>query len=238
MLPHQNSIFDHLEGVGRNLPHSGTKVPYIAIPTTSGTGGEVTKNAVISEVGENGYKKSLRHDNFIPDAVIVDGTLLISCPKPVTAACGLDTFTQLLEPYLSPTASPLTDAIAWSGLEAIADNLLLACGEGATEIAVRESMAYASLCSGIALYHVWLNAHDIRSGKNAGVLAKSSLCKSEYYVHLRRHDISKCGLRHRAWARLSYGWLPPHSPWSGVWNVNGSGSAGQLASDEGTRARE
>lgn len=164
MLPHENSIFDHLEGVGRNIPHSGVKVPYIAIPTTSGTGGEVTKNAVISEVGENGYKKSLRHDNFIPDAVIVDGTLLTSCPRSVTAACGMDAFTQLLEPYLSPTASPLTDAIAWSGLEAIADNLLLACGDGATNITVRENMAYASLCSGIALANAGLGiVHGLAS---------------------------------------------------------------------------
>lgn len=164
MLPHSNSIFDHLEGVGRGVPHSGVKVPYIAIPTTSGTGGEVTKNAVISEVGLNGYKKSLRHDNLIPDAVIVDGTLLTSCPRSVTAACGMDAFTQLLEPYLSPTASPLTDAIAWSGLEAIADNLLLSCGEGAEDTAVREGMAYASLASGIALANAGLGiVHGLAS---------------------------------------------------------------------------
>ncbi len=164
MLPHNRSIFDHLEGVGKGIPHTGEKVPYIAIPTTSGTGGEVTKNAVISEVGPNGYKKSLRHDNLIPDAVIVDGNLLTSCPQPVTAACGMDAFTQLLEPYLSPTASPFTDAIAWSGLEAIADNLLLACGEGANDPTVREGMAYASLCSGITLANAGLGiVHGLAS---------------------------------------------------------------------------
>lgn len=165
MLPHSNSIFDHLEGVGQGIPHSGIKLPYIAIPTTSGTGGEVTKNAVISgEVGPNGYKKSLRHDNLIPDAVIVDGALLTSCPRSITAACGMDAFTQLLEPYLSPTASPLTDAIAWSGLEAVADNLLLACGEGAEDPTVREGMAYASLASGIALANAGLGiVHGLAS---------------------------------------------------------------------------
>ncbi|MGK7929261.1 MAG: iron-containing alcohol dehydrogenase [Spirulina sp.] len=164
MLPHENSIFDHLEGVGKGIPHSGIKVPYIAIPTTSGTGGEVTKNAVISEVGENGYKKSLRHENLIPDAVIVDAELLISCPRSITAACGMDAFTQLLEPYLSPTASPLTDAIAWGGLEAIATNLLPACGKGAMDIAVREKMASASLMSGIALANAGLGiVHGLAS---------------------------------------------------------------------------
>ena len=76
----------------------------------------------------------------------------------------MDAFTQLLEPYLSPTASPFTDAIAWSGLEAIADNLLLACGEGANDSTVREGMAYASLCSGITLANAGLGiVHGLAS---------------------------------------------------------------------------
>jgi alcohol dehydrogenase len=164
MLPQDNSLFDYLEGMGRGIPHNGVKVPYIAIPTTSGTGSEVTKNAVLSEIGANGYKKSLRHDNLIPDAVIVDGELLTSCPRSITAACGMDAFTQLLEPYLSPTASPLTDAIAWSGLEAIAPNLLPACGEMAENIAVRENLAYSALMSGIALANAGLGiVHGLAS---------------------------------------------------------------------------
>ena len=164
MLPHQNSIFDHLEGVGQGIPHSGVKLPYLAIPTTSGTGGEATKNAVISEVGKNGYKKSLRHDNLIPDGIIIDGNLLTSCPRPITAACGLDAFTQLLEPFLSPTASPLTDALALSGIEKVAAYFLLACGSGAKNPQVREGMAYASLCSGICLANAGLGiVHGLAS---------------------------------------------------------------------------
>jgi alcohol dehydrogenase len=151
MLPHDNSIFDHLEGVGRGVPHSGVKKPFIAIPTTSGTGSEVTKNAVISQVGARGYKKSLRHDNLIPDAVVVDGELLVSCPRQVSAACGMDAFTQLLEPFLSPACSPMTEALAWSGFEALKDNLLAVCGDGAGDVRAREAMAYASLLSGITL---------------------------------------------------------------------------------------
>ncbi|NER00693.1 MAG: iron-containing alcohol dehydrogenase [Cyanothece sp. SIO2G6] len=164
MLLHQNSIFDHLEGVGKGLPHSGIKLPFIAVPTTSGTGSEVTKNAVISQVGAAGYKKSLRHENLVPDVVLVDGELLVSCPPDITAACGLDAFTQLVEPYLSPTATPLTDAIAWSGLEAFKTNFLAACGPGATDPQVREGMAYAALMSGIALANAGLGiVHGLAS---------------------------------------------------------------------------
>ncbi|VFM97325.1 MAG: alcohol dehydrogenase, partial [Candidatus Kentron sp. G] len=151
MLPHGNSIFDHLEGVGRQIAHNGVKKPYIAVPTTSGTGSEVTKNAVISQVGPAGYKKSLRHDNLIPDAVVVDGDLLVSCPRNVTFSCGMDAFTQLLEPYLSPKVCALTEAIAWSGFEAVAENFPDVCGPGLNDGRMREGMAYAALLSGIAL---------------------------------------------------------------------------------------
>lgn len=151
MLPHGNSIFDHLEGVGRGIAHTGVKTPYVAVPTTSGTGSEVTKNAVISEVGPAGYKKSLRHDNLIPDAVVVDGDLLVSCPRNVTFACGMDAFTQLLEPWLSPKVSPLTEAIAWSGFTAIAETFPDVCDSRLDDRKARQGMAYAALLSGVAL---------------------------------------------------------------------------------------
>ncbi|NEZ65963.1 iron-containing alcohol dehydrogenase [Leptolyngbyaceae cyanobacterium CCMR0082] len=164
MLPHGNSIMDHLEGVGKGIAHSGEKIPYLALPTTSGTGSEMTKNAVISKVGPQGFKKSIRHENLIPDGVIVDSELLITCPPHITAACGLDAFTQLLEPYLSPTASPMTDALAWSGLTAIGPNLLAACGDGAADLTVREAMAYGSMLSGICLANAGLGiVHGLAS---------------------------------------------------------------------------
>jgi alcohol dehydrogenase len=164
MLPHSNSVLDHLEDVGRNVAHSGVKIPYVAVPTTSGTGGEMTKNAVISMVGPLGYKKSLRHDNLIPDVVIVDPELMATCPPHITAACGMDAFTQLLEPYLSPIASPLTDALALSGMERIRDNLIPACTDRGGDIEVRAGMAYASMLSGMALANAGLGiVHGLAS---------------------------------------------------------------------------
>lgn len=164
MLPHRNTVLDHLEDVGRNVPHSGIKVPYVAVPTTSGTGGEMTKNAVLSMVGPEGYKKSLRHDNLIPDIVIVDPELMLTCPPHVTAACGMDAFTQLLEPYLSPLASPLSDALALSGLENAAVNLVPAATDRGGDVAVRAGMAYASMLSGAALANAGLGVvHGLAS---------------------------------------------------------------------------
>jgi alcohol dehydrogenase len=155
MIPKEDSIKNYLEGVG-NKTHDGKKIPYIAIPTTSGTGSEATKNAVISEIGPNGFKKSLRHDNLIPNIALIDPELMISCPPSISAACGMDAFTQLLEAYLSPKGSPMTDVLACSGMNYIYSNLLSACSSGASNIEVRTAMAYGSLISGITLANAGL----------------------------------------------------------------------------------
>jgi alcohol dehydrogenase class IV len=155
MLPLGEPVREYLEQVGTRS-HPGTKVPFIAAPTTAGTGTEATKNAVLSRVGPDGYKCSLRHEAFVPEVALVDPELTLSCPRPVTAACGLDALAQLLEAYVSPQASPLSDAAAWSGLMAIKDRLAPACGEGAGSLDVRGGMAYAALASGLALANAGL----------------------------------------------------------------------------------
>ena len=155
MIPKEDSIKNYLEGVGSKT-HDGKKIPYIAIPTTSGTGSEATKNAVISEIGPKGFKKSLRHDNLIPNVALIDPELIIPCPSSISAACGMDAFTQLLEAYVSPKGSPITDALAFSGMKYINKNILSACSSGASNIEVRTAMAYASLMSGITLANAGL----------------------------------------------------------------------------------
>ena len=155
MLTKGDSIKNYLEGVGNKI-HDGKKIPYIAIPTTSGTGSEASKNAVITEVGPKGFKKSLRHDNLIPNIAIIDPELMISCPPSISAACGMDAFTQLLEAYVSSKGNPITDALAFSGLKFLSENLIPACSTGAKNIEIRAAMAYGSLLSGITLANAGL----------------------------------------------------------------------------------
>jgi len=156
MLPVETSLFDHLEGVGKGLALTGSKIPFIAIPTTSGTGSEMTANAVLSEVGEHGYKKSIRHKSLIPDEIWIDPSLMTSCPPLLTACSGLDTFTQLLEAYLSTKSNVICDALAEKGLKLVIDNLEKAFDLGSQDTNVRGSMAIASLLSGTCLANAGL----------------------------------------------------------------------------------
>ncbi|NWG87079.1 MAG: iron-containing alcohol dehydrogenase [Hydrogenophilaceae bacterium] len=164
LLKPGNSVRDHLEGVGPELPYRGPATPFIAVPTTAGTGSEATKNAVLSVQGAEGFKKSFRDDKLVAEYAIVDPDLLATCPPGVLAANGMDAFTQLLESYVSTKANPFTDALALSGLEAARDGLL-PWYEGTGDAAdCRGRMAYAALLSGITLAQVGLGSvHGLAS---------------------------------------------------------------------------
>jgi alcohol dehydrogenase len=164
LLPHGNSVMDHLEGVGKGIPYRGPSVPFVAAPTTAGTGSEATKNAVLSVRGNDGFKKSFRHDCLMPEYAVVDPAVLESCPPKLIAADGMDAVTQLIESYVSSRANPLTDALAWTGLESARDGLW-SWYEGRDDASGgRSKMAFAALVSGITLAQTGLGAvHGIAS---------------------------------------------------------------------------
>ncbi|HEY0846481.1 MAG TPA: iron-containing alcohol dehydrogenase [Noviherbaspirillum sp.] len=165
LLPSGHSVMDYLEGVGRGLTYAGPATPFVAVPTTAGTGSEATKNAVLSVQGSAGFKKSFRHDALVARVAIVDPALLASCPQDLIAANGMDAFTQLLESYVSANASPLTDALALSGLEAFRDGFWLAWdADHPDRDAGYSGLAYASLLSGITLAQAGLGSvHGLAS---------------------------------------------------------------------------
>jgi len=163
-----DSVMDYLEGVGPEKPYTGPAVPFIAVPTTAGTGSEATKNAVLSRHGRDGFKKSFRDERLVAQHALVDPDLLIGCPPELIAANGMDALTQLVESWTSLRANPFTDALALSGLEAARDALLPwyenAGGPADITEAARSRMAYASLISGITLAQVGLGAvHGLAS---------------------------------------------------------------------------
>jgi len=160
------SVTDHLEGVGPQLPYPGPAVPLVAVPTTAGTGSEATRNAVISERGPAGYKRSFRDERLVAADAVVDPDLLAGAEPARIAANGMDAVTQLLEAYVSLKAGPVTDALAVAGLEAARDGLLAwhADPDGPAAPAARSRMAYAALLSGICLAHAGLGGvHGLAS---------------------------------------------------------------------------
>lgn len=165
LLPHGNSVMDHLEGVGNNLPYHGPSTPFIAVPTTAGTGSEATKNAVLSVQGKDGFKKSFRDECLVPEYAVIDPDLLATCPQDLLAADGMDAFTQLLESYVSIKANPFSDALAWSGMSAFKEGFFTAWQGREPEASEgRGAMAYAALLSGITLAQVGLGSvHGLAS---------------------------------------------------------------------------
>lgn len=165
LLPHDAAVMNFLEGVGSGH-YAGPALPYIAVPTTAGTGSEATKNAVLSVQGAGGFKKSFRHECLVPAYAVVDPELLSTCSPALIAANGMDALTQLLESYVSSKANPVTDALAWSGIRAVKDGFFPAWrgGDAPGAAAGRAAMAYAALLSGITLAQAGLGSvHGLAS---------------------------------------------------------------------------
>jgi alcohol dehydrogenase class IV len=156
LLGNGGDPLDYLEVIGSGRRITQPAVPCVAVPTTAGTGAEVTANAVLASPA-HGLKASLRSPLMIPRVALVDPELTVSCPPRVTAASGLDALTQCLEPFVSVRANPLTDGLAREGLRRAAAGLRAACADG-SDRGARADMAMCSLLGGIALANAKLGA--------------------------------------------------------------------------------
>ena len=168
LVTNPGDIFDYLEVIGQGKPLINSPLPYIAIPTTAGTGAEVTRNAVL-ESSEHRVKISLRSPLMLPRLALVDPELTYTLPPPVTATSGLDALTQLIEPFVSVKANPMTDAICREGLRYAARSLRRVYENGADKEA-RADMALAGLLGGLALANAALGAVHGFAGPLGGML--------------------------------------------------------------------
>jgi alcohol dehydrogenase class IV len=167
LLTNPGDIYDYLEVVGKGQVLVNAPAGYIAIPTTAGTGSEVTRNAVLTVTSQR-VKVSLRNASMLPRLAIVDPELTYNLPPELTATTGLDALTQLIEPFLSNAANPITDAFCREGLHRAARSLRWAYEHGANAQA-REDMSLASLFGGLALANARLGAVHGLAGPLGGI---------------------------------------------------------------------
>lgn len=176
LLGNGGDPLDYLEVIGRGQPIGRPSVPFAAVPTTAGTGAEVTMNAVLASP-EHGRKASVRARSMLPALAVVDPLLTMDCPPAVTAASGLDALTQCLEPLVSRNATPITDALAAQGLRHAAAGLRAAYADG-TDVAARTEMALCSLLGGLSLANAKLGAVHGFAGVIGGLVpvAHGAIC--------------------------------------------------------------
>ena len=145
---------DYLEVVGRGQPFERLPLPFVAVPTTAGTGAEVTRNAVLGSPA-HGVKASLRSSSMLAKVALVDADLTVDLPREITAYTGMDALTQLIEPFVSCRANPTVDLFCVEGLKRVRDSLLRTFEDGQA-VEARESMSYASLLGGLSLANAGL----------------------------------------------------------------------------------
>ncbi|HSO85193.1 MAG TPA: iron-containing alcohol dehydrogenase [Draconibacterium sp.] len=156
LAPNKGELTDYLEVIGKGRKLELAPIPCIAIPTTAGTGAEVTKNSVIKSI-EHNVKVSLRSDFMYPNLAIVDPVVTLTMPPPLTASTGIDALTHLLETFVSNQSNPFIDMICREGMKRISASLEIAFHDG-NNLAARENMAMASMLGGMALANVKLGA--------------------------------------------------------------------------------
>ena len=194
LAPSGSDPMDHLEVIGTGRPIERAGLPCVAVPTTAGTGSEVTRNSVLSG---SGVKASLRSPLMLPKVALVDPDLLVGVPKPTIAASGMDALSQLIEPLLSLRANPFTDALARDGIRRSARSLSRAYQERMDDPGVREDLALASLFGGVCLANSGLGAvHGLAAAAGARLSAPhGAVCAA---VLAAAMDVNLRALRQRA----------------------------------------
>jgi len=167
MVPNPGELLGYLEVIGQGKTLSEAPLPFIAVPTTSGTGAEVTKNAVIKSK-QNNVKVSLRSSLMYPDVALVGPVLTVSLPKQITATTGTDALTHLLETFVSNQANPFIDMYCREGMKRISRSLVKAFNDG-TDLEARKDMSMASMLGGMALANVKLGAVHGFAGPMGGM---------------------------------------------------------------------
>jgi alcohol dehydrogenase class IV len=167
LATNKEDVFEYLEVIGRGKPLRHDPIPCIALPTTAGTGAEVTQNSVLASP-EHRVKVSLRHPKMLPDLAVIDPVLTYSMPADVTASTGLDALTQLLESFVTQKANPITDALCRDGLMRASCGLRRAFNDG-KDAEARQDMSLASLFSGLALANAKLGAVHGMAGPMGGM---------------------------------------------------------------------
>ena len=167
LVPNKGELLDFLEVIGKGQPLTERPLPCIAVPTTSGTGAEVTKNSVIKSP-EHQVKVSLRSELMYPDVAVVDPVLARSMPTDITTTTGVDALTHLLETFVSNQSNPFIDMFCRDGMQRISRSLVKACNNG-DDLDAREDMALASMMGGMALANVKLGAVHGFAGPMGGM---------------------------------------------------------------------
>ncbi len=245
LLASGDSVMDFLEGLPGARPYEGTAVPFVAVPTTAGTGSEATKNAVVSERGPAGFKRSFRDDRLIARVAIVDPDLLATCPPPLIAANGMDALTQLLESYVSTRSQATARAMAVIGLEAARDGFerwfdeaIAGRGGGDAAAPGRERMALAALCSGICLAQTGLGAvHGVASPLGAQFPIPHGVACGATLAAATRVNLAALEAREASSPALTnFAFLGRLMAGSGGPGGSGAGSGVSFASDAEARA--
>ncbi|MGA2174810.1 MAG: iron-containing alcohol dehydrogenase [Verrucomicrobiota bacterium] len=197
MLTNPGDVLDYLEVIGGGKPLREPSAPFLAIPTTAGTGTEVTRNAVLASPVHR-VKASLRSPSMLPKIALVDPELTYGLPPAITASTGLDALTQLIEPYVCCRAQAMTDALCVEGMRRATRSLRVAVERG-QDAAAREDMALASLFGGMALANAGLGAVHGFAGAIGGMFeAPHGAVCAALLPHVMKANIRALGERDSA----------------------------------------